>query len=125
MNYLFILIAIIFVLVLIICILARREAEKHGTGTAGEFVGICKSAIETASQKEERKQRIMALLGGNEIPPPSGTPFTKGEWGNAEIRQALGVSSRTAVRYLDELEREGKVEQAGKIGRAVTYRLKQ
>ena len=36
-------------------------------------------------------------------------PLRKGEWGNAEIRKTLGVSSRTAVRYLDELEKEGKL----------------
>jgi len=28
------------------------------------------------------------------------------------------------VRYLDELEKEGKVEQVGKAGHAVTYRLR-
>ena len=49
---------------------------------------------------------------------------TKGAISNSEIRKALGVSSRTAVRYLDELEKEGKVEQVGKIGHAVTCRLK-
>jgi len=43
---------------------------------------------------------------------------------NSEIRKALGVSSRTAVRYLDELEKERKVEQVGKIGHGVIYRLK-
>lgn len=47
------------------------------------------------------------------------------ELSNTEIRKALGVSSRTAVRYLDELEKEGRVEQVGKAGHAVTYRLKQ
>ncbi|MBI4159766.1 HTH domain-containing protein [Candidatus Wolfebacteria bacterium] len=46
------------------------------------------------------------------------------ELSNAEVRMALGVSSRTAVRYLDELEAEGKIEQVGKVGHAVTYRLK-
>ncbi|KKS55832.1 MAG: hypothetical protein UV20_C0021G0013 [Candidatus Magasanikbacteria bacterium GW2011_GWA2_42_32] len=115
---------VIVVLFLVLIFYARREAGKHGTSAKEEFVGICKSAVETASQKEERKQRIMTLLGGNEIPSPSGAPFTKGEWGNAEIRKTLGVSSRTAVRYLDELEKEGKVKQVGKIGHAVTYRLK-
>jgi len=48
----------------------------------------------------------------------------QGELSNAKIRETLGVSSRTAVRYLDELEKKGKVEQVGKIGHAVTYRLR-
>src|SRR3989338_3978456 len=93
-------------------IVARREAKKYGTSMKEEFVGICASAIETASQKEARKQKALAMFDD------------KSELSNAEIRKALGVSSRTAVRYLDELEREGKVEQVGKIGHAVTYRVK-
>jgi len=91
---------------------ARREAAQHGTGTAEEVVGICKSAIETASQKEARKDKVLTMLR------------EKTELSNTDIRKALGVSSRTAVRYMDELEKEGKVEQIGKIGYAVTYRLK-
>lgn len=59
-----------------------------------------------------QKQKIMGLLQEREL-------------SNTDIRGVLGVSSRTAVRYLDELEKEGKVEQVGKIGHAVTYRLKQ
>ncbi len=41
---------------------AKRDAEKHGTAAKDEFVGICKSAIETASQKEARKERALAFL---------------------------------------------------------------
>lgn len=69
-------------------------------------------SMKEASKKDKRKEQILALL--NE----------KSGLSNLEIRKALGVSSRTAVRYLDEMEKEGKVEQIGKIGQAVTYRLK-
>jgi len=92
--------------------ISRREAREHGSNMKEEFVGICKSAIETASQKEARKQKVLAMF------------VDKSELSNSEIRRELGVSSRTAVRYLDELEAEGKVEQVGKIGHAVTYRLR-
>ena len=111
-----ILISIIILLtaaVTALAVFARREAKKHGTSAKEEFVGICKSAVETASQKEARKQKALTLL------------IEKKELSNSDIRGALGVSSRTAVRYLDELESEGKVEQIGKVGHAVTYRLKQ
>ena len=95
-----------------VLVVSRREATMHGTGTGEEFAGICKSAVETASQKEVRKQKALAMIeGGRKL-------------SNAEIRKTPGASSRTAVRYLDELEAEGKVEQVGKIGHAVTYRLK-
>ena len=105
-------IALVIIIVIFVLLMSRKEAGKHGTNTGEEFVGICRSAIETASQKEGRKQKALAMFAD------------KPELSNAEIRKALGVSSRTAVRYLDELEREDKLEQIGKIGHAVTYRLK-
>ncbi len=97
---------------LALLLIAWREAQKHGTSATEELTGICKSAVETAAQKETHKQGILAMLQ------------EKPEISNSDIRKALGVSSRTVVRYLDELEKEGKVEQVGKIGNAVTYRLK-
>jgi len=111
MTYLSIIIIGVVVAVAFLFWVAKWEARKHGTSTGEELVGICVSAIETASQKKERKQKIMGLLQEQAL-------------SNSEIRKALGVSSRTAVRYLDELEKEGKVEQVGTIGHAVTYRLK-
>ena len=105
-------IALVIIIVGFVLVVSRREAERHGTSTKEEFVGICKSAVETASQKEERKQKALAMIQERD------------GVSNSEIREALGVSSRTAVRYLDELEKEGKIEQVGKIGHAVTYRLK-
>src|SRR3989338_6042733 len=119
-----ILISIIIILVVAVAVLvvfARKEAGKHGTNTKEEFVGICKSALETASQKEARKQKIIELF---EKLSASAEALADKKLSNSEIRKALGVSSRTAVRYLDELETEGKVEQVGRVGHAVTYRLK-
>ena len=105
-------IALVIIVVGFVLVVSRREAQKYDTTVKEEFVGICKSATETASQKEARKQKALAMLR------------EKGDLSNSDIRQALGVSSRTAVRYLDELEKEGKVEQVGVVGHAVTYRLK-
>ena len=105
-------IAVVILMVVFVLLVSRLEAKKHRTSVKEEFIGICASAIETASQKEERKQKTLALFR------------ERNKLSNSEIREALGVSSRTAVRYLDELEKEGKVEQVGKIGHTVTYRLK-
>ncbi len=63
-------------------------------------------------RKNANRDRALALLR------------ERGELSNEEIRKHLGVSRRSAVRYLDDLEREGKVEQVGSSGRGVTYRLK-
>ena len=112
MSYLLLITIGVVVVVAFVFWVARKEAEKHGTSTGEEFVGICKSAVETASQKEGRKESALALLREH------------GKLSNAEIRKELGVASRTVVKYMDELEKEGKVEQVGIVGRAVTYRLR-
>ena len=112
MTYLSILIIGVVVAVAFLFWVAKREAEKHGTSTGEELVGICRSAVETTLQKEAHKQKILALLR------------EQAKLSNSEIRTALKASSRSVVRYLDELEKEGKVEQVGTIGHAVTYRLK-
>ena len=105
---------ILFILILtaLFVIYAHREGKRHGTRVSEELVGICKSALETGSKKEAKKQKVLDLFR------------QKFELSNHEIRQVLGVSSRTAVRYMDELESDGLVEQVGRIGHAVIYRLK-
>ncbi len=75
-------------------------------------VGICASALDQTVRKNANKEKALALIQ------------ERGEASNSDIREALGVSERTAVRYMDELEREGKAEQVGKTGRSVQYRLK-
>jgi len=103
---------IVLALIALLVSYAYREGRRHGTRVSEELVGICKSALETESKKEARKQKVLDLFR------------QKFELSNHEIRQVLGVSSRTAVRYMDELESDGLVEQVGRIGHAVIYRLK-
>lgn len=91
--------------------LARRDAKRHGTRTAEEFAGICTYALDQTVRKSGNKARILALLA------------ERGELGNTDIRKVLGISRTSAVRYMDELEREGKVIQIGKTGQAVVYRI--
>lgn len=43
---------------------------------------------------------------------------------NDEIEKILNVSNATAERYLDELEKEGLLEQVGQIGQGVYYKVK-
>ncbi|MEK7170284.1 MAG: FaeA/PapI family transcriptional regulator [Patescibacteria group bacterium] len=62
-----------------------------------------------AREKEAHKASILELL-------KTTTPLT-----NTHIEQMLGVSDATATRYLEELEKEGKVRQVGKTGRGVVY----
>lgn len=80
--------------------------------TRQQIYGICAVALEQTVHKSKNKGKILELLERH------------CEIANHEIRGALGVSERTVVRYLDELEREGKVEQIGPTGRSVIYRRK-
>ena len=64
-------------------------------------------------EKQENKNKIMDLLK------------QRNRVGNDEVEKVLGVSDATATRYLEELEKENKIEQIGKTGRSVYYQLKQ
>jgi len=63
-------------------------------------------------RKKSNKRKILKLL------------FQKGDLGNKELRKEINVSDTSIVNYTDELEEEGKIEQIGKAGRFVKYRLK-
>ena len=98
------LVAIVIVGIIVALALSRRTRE----GTAG----ICRTALDQTVRKSANKQKALEFIK------------LSGEAGNEQIRAHLGVSARTTVRYMDELEREEKVEQVGKIGHLVIYRLK-
>lgn len=60
-------------------------------------------------EKEADKERIYGLLETN-------TPLT-----NSHIHMMLDIPESTATRYLDELEKEGRVRQVGQTGAHVYY----
>lgn len=83
---------------LVVVLVVRAKASKTPASTEKRI-----------EQKEEHKKKILEILNG-------GQKVT-----NNHIQNALGVSDATATRYLDELEKEGKVKQVGKEGRSVYY----
>jgi len=103
---------ILLLLVVIVLILALIEARKYGTKVTDELVGMCNITNERSEKRQANLDKIIALFGNDK------------ELTNIEIRKPLGVSSRTAVRYMDELEQEGKVIQVGKTGLSTSYKLK-
>ena len=60
-------------------------------------------------QKSENKQKILAFIQAH------------GKIQNNDVEKLAGVSNATAERYLDELEKEGKLTQHGVIGQGVFY----
>jgi Fic family protein len=67
---------------------------------------------EQGKKKKENKQKILDFLRENR------------KIQNNDVERLAGVSNATAERYLDELEREGKLTQYGNIGQNVFYTLK-
>ena len=62
-----------------------------------------------AREKSTKKKSILGLLE------------TQDKLSNNYIEKMLGFSDATAERYLDELEKEGKVKQMGDTGSGVYY----
>lgn len=83
--------------------LARKRNGKRGAEGKANLIE------KQAREKEENKHRILGVL-------ETQTPLT-----NNHIEQLLGISDATATRYLEELEKEGKVRQVGTTGRHVYY----
>lgn len=100
-----IIIGVVIVGLLLVLLLKQKTREQ--------VVGICANALDQTVRKNANKEKILELL------------VKIGEASNSDIREALKISERTAVRYMDELEREEKVEQVGSTGRGVIYRAKQ
>lgn len=65
----------------------------------------------TAKQERVRKklEKIVEFLN------------TNGKVTNDEVEKLLHVSDATATRYLEQLEKEGKIKQVGKTGQNVSY----
>ena len=64
---------------------------------------------EQVEKKAENKQKILAFVQEH------------GKIQNNDVEKLAGVSNATAERYLDELEKEGKLTQHGVIGQGVFY----
>lgn len=91
---------------------------------AGVMIGIIVSFLkkpkginydnipEQTRVKEEHKEKILEYLKNND------------KIVNNDVEKLFGVSDATAERYLDELEKEGKINQIGKTGHYVYYQLK-
>mgnify|MGYP001583178688 FL=1 len=68
--------------------------------------------VKQMEQKTENKQKILAFVQEH------------GKIQNNDVEKLTGVSNATAERYLDELEKEGKLTQHGTIGQGVFYTAK-
>ena len=90
--------------------LARTEKELE---KEKEILGGFEEYNKKINQiKEEIKQKILDIIK------------EKGNIQTKEVAELFEVSRATAFRYLEELEKEGKIEQMGAFGKEVKYRAK-
>ncbi len=99
---------IILIIIILILILSRKKIKE---------IVVYQSARQ--KQREESKGKILNELTLRQ------TQGKEAKITNNDVEKLLGVSDATATRYLDELEKQGKVRQVGKTGRSVYYQLKQ
>jgi len=81
----------------------------------GVYLGRRKGGVlvvKEGKKKRKKKAKVLKYFDENERVT------------NNDIEKLLGVSDATATRYLDELEKEGKVQQVGERGKYVYYVLK-
>ena len=112
-----------FYLLLILILLAfasflgsKIRFLKHDNNTLqremDEWKGSC-SGLGGYNQKmqeikDQKKNKIMEL-------------FADGKTSNTEVADHVQISRSSAFRYLEELEKEGKIQQVGKKGAFVIY----
>ena len=87
-------------------------ARRKRAGEVGEVeLNLPAGKAGQREVKEENKQKVLEYLQTND------------KMTNNDVERMLGVSDATATRYMDDLEKEGKVEQVGTTGNAVHYKL--
>lgn len=122
---------IIFVIVGLVGFIIGRLSVKTFlfSKSLGYLDNIRGKAHQALSERtEERKQRILEFMKDEEarqkkLEDCSVEDKKKGV-NNNDIEKLLDVSDGTANKYLNELEKEEKIEQVGVSGRGVYYVLK-
>jgi predicted HTH transcriptional regulator len=88
-------------------LLAVRASRGRAKRTRAEQIAELNAIRDV--ERQAALERIMALYD------------QRHELTNDDVQEALAISDATATRYLDELEREGRIKQVGETGRGVMY----
>jgi predicted HTH transcriptional regulator len=93
------------IIIAIVGIMLGYQLAKRKQGAMGV-------SSKQSKEKEENKQKILDYL------------YTNERIQNNDVEKLTGVTHSSAERYLDELEKEGKITQHGNTGVNVFYTLK-
>ena len=85
-----------------------KNSEPSNSHQRGRDL-LVKARATIQDRKHKKLEKILEFLN------------TKGKITNDEVEKLLHVSDATATRYLSALEKEGKIKQVGKTGKAVEY----
>lgn len=88
----------------------EKIVYKEDPGIIRRLLDKAKSKIQ--ERKRKKLDKIMSLFA---ILP---------QVTNKDVQKSLRVIKRTATRYLDQLEKEGRITQVGKTGKSVIYTKK-
>ncbi len=86
-----------------------QPSPKATAGTAIITELLVKARAKIQDRRKKKLEKIMTKLSET------------GKISNDEVERLLRVSDATATRYLDLLEKEGKLRQEGKTGKYVVY----
>ena len=78
---------------------------------------LVKARATIQDRKHKKLEKILEFLEAKAQNGSTGSPQVT----NDEVEKLLHVSDATATRYLSALEKEGKIQQVGKTGKAVQY----
>jgi len=92
--------------------LSELRSEAHRA--LGERTQMRKEKILEYMKKEARHQSELRVCG---------IDFSRDEFDRRDVERLLDVSEKTALKYLNELESEGKIQQVGERGQGVYYKL--
>src|SRR3989344_2591183 len=97
----------------------KQEGEREASALEkekDEYADLGKGLEEYNKKMQEKREaainKIIEMLS------------EKKKIGSGDVADALRVSSRTAVRYLDEIEKQGMARQVGRVGKSVFYTRK-
>lgn len=86
--------------------------RKNESNTKPKKVVVEKEKTNKKEQQDDDRDSIIHFVMDN------------GQITNSDVEKIINVSDSTATRYLDKLEKEGKIIQHGEVGRGVFYTLK-
>jgi Fic family protein len=106
----------------------KKQESFFSEASAGELRDIQKGSKDALRERtQERKEGILGMMRRIEEVREELVDCNPEETGKgisrADVESLLGVSEDTALKYLNELEREGTIKQIGDSGRGVYYVL--